>query len=216
LKNEAAVKPEESTTDGAKDKKKGSFIAYVFLSGIALLAPVIIIQGALRDGVTTWLPTYINEVFGVDTSGSILTASILPLFAIASITLTEKLRKKIGSETKTALILFVPSFFAALILSFVYNGSAVISVILMAILTGCMHGVNQLLICVLPARFGKEGNISTVSGLLNSFTYVGSALSAYGFAFFSGLFGWSGTVLLWAGMLLLGGLIMLVFIRKHK
>ncbi|MBE6550937.1 MAG: MFS transporter [Ruminococcaceae bacterium] len=207
---------EEKNEKNEKKEKKGGFVKFIFTSGIALLAPVIIIQGALRDGVTTWLPTYINEVFGIDTSSSILTASILPIFAIISITLTEKLRKKIGSETKTAFILFIPSFLSALVLSFIYSGSAVASVALMALLTGCMHGVNQLLICVLPSRFKESGNISTISGVLNSFTYIGSALSAYGFAFFSTLFGWGGTVLLWAGLIICGALIMAVFLKKHK
>ena len=209
-------KTEENTKKEEKKEKSGGFIKFIFVSGIALLAPVIIIQGALRDGVTTWLPTYINEVFGIDTSGSILTASILPIFAIISITLTEKLRKKIGNEAKTAFILFVPSFISALVLSFIYSDSAIASVILMALLTGCMHGVNQLLICVLPSRFKDSGNISTISGVLNSFTYIGSALSAYGFAFFSTLFGWGGTVLLWAGLILLGALVLAVFLKKHK
>ena len=47
-----------------------------------------------------------------------------------------------------------------------------VSVALSALVTGCMHAVNLVLICMIPARFEKYGIVVYV-GLLNSCTYVG-------------------------------------------
>jgi OPA family glycerol-3-phosphate transporter-like MFS transporter len=50
---------------------------------------------------------------------------------------------------------------------------------------------------MLPPFFEKYGNISTVSGVLNACTYVGSAISTYGVAILSENVGWNSTIFLW-------------------
>ena len=42
-----------------------------------------------------------------------------------------------------------------------------------------MHGVNLMLISRVPAYFDRYGKISTDSGLLNTFTYIGSGISGF-------------------------------------
>ena len=79
-----------------------------------------------------------------------------------------------------------------------------LSVILLMLTTGAMHGVNLMLISMLPSKFKKFGNVSFISGILNTCTYVGSALSSYGIALFTDSFGWNTTVILWAVISLIG------------
>ena len=79
---------------------------------------------------------------------------------------------------------------------------------------GCMHGVNQILICNVPRFFQKTGKISLISGVLNSCTYVGSALSTYGLALVTDAFGWSATVSVWCIAAALGTLCCAVCIRR--
>ena len=86
---------------------------------------------------------------------------------------------------------------AALGINLLTGSSAAASVGLTAVLTGCMHGVNLMLISMLPPFFQKKGNISFISGLLNSFVYIGSAISTYGIALISERSGWGTTVFLW-------------------
>jgi len=83
------------------------------------------------------------------------------------------------------------------VLTFVSEGSPVASIACMALLTGCMHGVNLMLICLLPPFVQRHGNVSTVSGVLNACTYVGSAISTYGIALLSEHAGWQVTALVW-------------------
>ena len=100
---------------------------------------------------------------------------------------------------------------------FVCNGfNPVISTIFGAMLTGCMHGVNMIMVCMVPPHFGKYGRISLISGVLNACTYVGSALSTYGIAKFSENFGWNNTILLWAGIALAGLLICVIFAKSWR
>ena len=179
----------------------------------------IVLQGMLRDGVTTWMPSYISETYHLDSGVSILSGVLLPLFSIFSFRVAAKMYSGwLKSPVRCGAVIFLVGAVAALGL-FLLNGTgAALSVLFSALLTGCMHGVNLILICMIPPFFKKEGNVSTVSGILNSCTYIGSAISTYAIALLSEWIGWRYTVLLWFVIAAIGGGICLLCVpawEKH-
>ncbi len=108
------------------------------------------------------------------------------------------------------------SFFSSLILVFAFSTHIVLSILLIAIVTGCMHGINIMLIGILPSRYKNENRVSTISGMLNAFTYVGSALSTYGTAALADSFGWKFTITIWCAITLMGTALTFIVIRKLK
>lgn len=174
----------------------------------------IVLQGMLRDGVTTWMPTYISETYNLSSVISILTSVILPIFSIICYEVTSKLyRRYFKNPLMCAGIIFGAGAIAALALFFVTGHNAALSAAFSALLTGSMHGVNFMLICMIPPFFQKYGNVSTVSGVLNSCTYIGSAISTYGIALLSEKFNWKYTILVWLLIALLGTIICLACVR---
>lgn len=171
----------------------------------------IILQGALRDGITTWMPSYISETYHLGNAISILTGVLLPIFGIICFTIATKLY-----ITKLKNPLYCSTFFFAFGMLFafclcIFTGkNAVMSIVISALLTGCMHSVNLMLICMVPNYFKTTGKVSTVSGVLNSCTYIGSAISSYGIAFLSDNFGWSFTLMIWLAITVLGTVITLI------
>ncbi len=172
---------------------------------LALLMLAILCQGALRDGVTNWTPTYISEIFKLDSSLSILTSVILPVFSVLSFTFVSFINRKfVKNELVCAGVVFGIGAISGALLLVLGGKSVVLALILLALLVGSMHGVNLILVCTTPAFFAKYGKVSFVSGLINSSTYVGAAISTYGIALFTESFGWNKTVALWVGIALLG------------
>ena len=171
----------------------------------SLFAPVmlcimlaIILQGMLRDGITTWMPSYIAQTYDLSNVISILTGVILPVFSIICFHITSSLHRRLFvNPILCSGVIFGAGAVAAVALYIFTGNNAALSVILSAILTGCMHGVNLILICMIPSYFTKRGNVSTVSGVLNSCTYIGSAISTYGIAALSENFGWDFTLFTW-------------------
>lgn len=111
----------------------------------ASLIPIllaIILHGILRDGITTWMPAYITETFGLSTSLSILTTAVLPIFSIFSITIASWLLQKLHNELFTAGILFVIGTLSSLLLLPFYQSLPVFSITMMTLITGCMYGIN--------------------------------------------------------------------------
>ncbi len=177
----------------------------------------IVLQGMLRDGITTWMPSFISESFHLGNEISILTGVLLPVFSIGCFQFTTWIyRKKITNPLTCSAVLFSAGAVAALALYFCCQSSAAGSVLLSATLTGCMHGVNLLLICMVPQCFEKYGNISTVSGVLNACTYIGSALSTYGIAALSEVIGWRNTIFIWFCVTVVGSLLCLLCAKPWR
>ena len=194
--------------ESAKQATQKGSMKILFTPLILGLMLGIILQGMLRDGVTTWMPSYITETYHLKNIISILTGVLLPIFGMLSFQVASVLyRKKLNNPLLCAGVLFAVGSLSALIL-WGFNGkSAVLSVLFSALLTGCMHGVNLMLICMTPPYFKKYGAVSTVSGVLNSCTYIGSAISTYGIAVLSEKFGWNFTLLVWLAIAVAGALI---------
>lgn len=191
-----------------------SFRFLLLHSGLIPIMIIILLQGYLRDGLTTWMPAYINDIYRIGTSNSILSTAVLPIFAILSVYASSYLYKSIKNEIKASAIIWFVGLASSLFLIFVYSSQVVISIALMAIITGCMHGVNFMLISILPARYKESGRVSTVSGILNTFTYVGSAISSYGIAKLSESYGWKFTIITWSIVALCGIILNIICVKK--
>ena len=175
----------------------------------------IVLQGALRDGVTNWTPSYISDMFKLDSSVSILTGVILPVFSILSFTVISFInRKLIKNEIVCAGAVFGIGAISATLLVLLGGKSVVLSLVLLALLVGCMHGVNLILVCMVPAHFSRFGKVSFISGLINSSTYIGAAISTYGIAIFTDEFGWTKTIVLWSVVAFTGAFICIILGQK--
>ena len=209
--------PEVTVFSKKQEQEQPAVKFNLFRPAMLLIMLMVICQGMLRDGVTTWMPSYITDNYDLGSRVSILTGVVLPLFSILCTQLGTRLyRKRLPNPLSCAALLFGIGMAASVVLVALGNISPVVSVLGMAVLTGAMHGVNLMLICMLPAYFQKTGKVSTVSGVLNACTYIGSALSTYMIAFLVDKFGWQLNLVLWLGVTVLGTLVCLLLQKPWK
>ncbi len=168
----------------------------LMVCGIIPIVAAIISQGVLRDGLTTWMPTYIAETFEMATTKSILSGMIIPVFSIIFVALSTYIYKFIRSETVTATVMFATGLLFVGLLALTKPGY-VLTVLFFSCTIGAMHGLNVMLISRLPVYFAPYGKVSTLSGALNACSYVGAAISSYGIAALSQNIGWEKTVISW-------------------
>ena len=198
-------------------EKKQRVKSPLFAPVMLCIMVAIVLMGMLRDGVTTWMPSYIAETYELSNAVSILTGVVLPIFSILCFQVVNRLyRKNFSNPMTCGALIFAVGALTALGLVFTTGKMAALSVLFSALLTGCMHGVNLMLIMMVPAYFDRYGNVSTASGVLNSCTYVGSAASTYGIALLSEKLGWSITLWIWLGVAVAGALICFMCIRPWQ
>lgn len=208
-------RPRENTKMKRKTEKTGAKVLFSPVLIAVMLA--IILQGMLRDGVTTWMPSYIADTYHLSTVVSILTGIVLPLFSILCTQISSVLyRRRLKSPVLCSAVMFLIGTISTISLYCVSGNSVIISVICSALLTGTMHGVSSMLTAMVPPYFKRYGNVSTATGALNACAYVGSGISTYGIAVLSEKTGWQNTLLVWCLIAALGSAVCLGAIKPWK
>lgn len=202
-----------------KVKKTSTLTATKVLFSPVIIAVMIciILQGMLRDGVSTWMPSYIADTYNLNTAISILTGIVLPLFSVLCTQIASVLyRKKLKSPVLCSAVMFLTGTIATICLYYSSGNSVLLSVVCSSLLTGAMHGVSAMLTSMVPPFFKKYGNISTVAGILNACAYVGSGISTFGIAILSENIGWQFTLRIWCLIAVLGSFICICSIKPWK
>lgn len=195
-------------------KKKG-VCPILCSSGLVFILIVLVIQGALKDGVTTWVPTYMNETYQLGSILSILGTMIIPVFNLLGVYLAGAVNEKLfHNELVTSGIFFLFCGVSLVMLWMCSGTSVIISFVLLIISTTSMMAVNTMLIAILPSYFGVMGKAASVSGVLNSSVYMGGACSTYGIGAISNLFGWKTTIMGWTIMAAIACALCILFARK--
>lgn len=159
---------------------------------LMLIGCLLAIQGALRDGVTSWVPSYLTNTYHVGTFVAIFATTFLPFINLFGVYFASLIYRKLKKdELQTSSILFAIAFFSIICLILVEGVSLFLSLFFFSIITSCMMGINVMLVSFVPTYFIRFGKVSTVSGLLNSTVYIGSSISTYALGAIADSFGWS-------------------------
>lgn len=201
-------------TTGESTGRIGIFRLFL-ATGTVYIMGGIVLQGFLKDGVQSWLPNFFTETFGLSASGAILSNAVLPLFNILVVSVATWLYRKVfRNEVREALVFFGAVVVFSLLLAVFMGRSAVLCLLLAALITGCAHGVNLCFISFVPRRFAGCGRVAVVSGVLNACTYIGSAASSYGIALIAEHMGWRAALCSFGAVALAGILLCVLASRK--
>ena len=171
----------------------------------ALIIIAIIMHGMLREGVDVWMPSFLCSTFGMPEENAIFSTVILSIFGMFSFTVFDYLYRHVfKNELTCSAFIFGLSTVAAAVLYALTRtgGSMIVSMLMMAVIIGCMSGVNLILVATVPKRYKKSGKVATFTGVLDAAAYLGAAIATYGFAALFENRGWSATIFVWA---LVGG-----------
>ncbi|MFZ2537644.1 MAG: MFS transporter [Oscillospiraceae bacterium] len=195
-------------------ERKKSMWSILIPSGFLLIVMAVMIDGILKDGVMTWVPSYLSEIFNTTPAFSIGLTTLLPIVNLLGIYLANYLYTRvIKNEVVVSALFFATTLIALSILIFFGNKSIILSLLMLSIVTSSMLGINTILVNIVPLSFKSVGKVSTVSGVLNSSTYLGSALSTYMIGNIAQQYGWNVTRIVWLA-LAIGGIVVCLCARK--
>ncbi len=142
---------------------------------LALICLAALASGMIRDGIQTWTPTYLHDIYGLDNTFAIVLTFTLPLVNLCGVYMGKWANDHIfHSEAVTAAAAFLA---ACALLAAPAVGVRLPLWACLALLGLCaalMLAVNTMLVTLVPLRLQNTGRISALSGLLNSATYAGS------------------------------------------
>lgn len=201
-----------------KTAVSGSLWRILLVSGALFAAFGAMTSGLLRDGIQSWMPTFMTERFGMATSLSVGLAIALPVVNIIGVFGIRWLYEhRIHNEMRGAAAFFGGGIVAlALLVPLSTLGAAASSVGLMTLASTCMMGASTMFISFMPIHFGLLGKASSATGVLNCASYVGSALSSYGIGKVAEFFGWNAAIVCWLGFALAALLLTRLGARKWQ
>ena len=209
-----SVEKIEIKAEPVKEERKFDRVprSLVVIMGIMLVSSLC--YGALQNSISTWMPNYISESFGISGSMAILSSIIIPIFTTATYPVVLWYYQRFFKNEVTCAATLFGMGAVATALIFLFEASApVVAVVMLAVVSAAMYGVN-FLIALVPKKFDRYGKVSTVSGLINGVVYVGSAVSVWGIALIAENFGWSVTILVWGSLCVIGGLVCAATARR--
>lgn len=165
---------------------------------VILIAIPVIVQGMLRDGVSSWVPTYITESFAILPTFSVLVSTLLPFVTLSGPYLAYFInRKYLHNEMATSSLLFLIAAVSLGCLSLFGKNSLFGCIFFLCIITTVIEGVNVMTVSLIPLKYGHLGRTATMSGFFNFLTYVGAALSTFGTGIIAQHTGWRTVILTW-------------------
>ncbi len=201
------------TSEGADPPAgpKGGVLLGVFIGGgLWVVLFGLVCNGALRDAVETWAPSFLSERFGLDSSLSALLSVVIPVISITGTYVANSLHEKVfRNELITASVMFAVAALCVgglLLCRFIPIPalSAVLCALFMAVSVAAMWGANHLFLTVIPYRFASVGLSASVTGILNSVIYFATALCSGLYGVLADKVGWDVLTLIWIGVGILG------------
>lgn len=179
---------EESTLTSLVKTKKNT----VFWISVCILALFAVVDNLVKDGLTTWVPMILKEMYSLPDYISILLTLILPILAIFGTSTAVMLHKKI----KDFILLSTTLFFVATILIGVVIlcspiGLVIVTLGCLGVIACLMSGVNNIITSMAPLYWKDRMNSGRLAGILNGFCYLGSTLSSYSLGVVADFGGWN-------------------------
>jgi len=137
------------------------------------------VQGILKDCMSTWVPTFISDMFEMNSVVSILTGTLLPVFGLFGPYLANRIMAKTRDELSSLFILFIISSAALSLLALFGRFSIVISIVALAVTYACSLGQNMFIVGTIPMYFHNVGKVSMITGTLNAISYLSTAAMSW-------------------------------------
>lgn len=173
-----------------------------------------LVNGFIRDSVQTWMPTYLTEQHGLGGFASIALTLVLPLINLSGVYIGTYMNDRfLHNEVRTSAAAFLTASLLLLPMTIGVQLPIWFTLILFGLCAAMMLAVNTMFITLVPVRLQFTGRTSTLSGILNSATYIGSALSGYGVGWLLENMNWSTVFFSWITGLIVASILCIGFVR---
>ena len=194
---EMPVRIDDSGEAVPHDEIPSNFIKLLLVSGLMTLAVASGVQGILKDCMSTWVPTFISDMFEMSPVVSILTGTLLPVFGLFGPYLANYIMARTRDELSSLFILFIISSVALSLLALFGRFSIVVSIVALAVTYACSLGQNMFIVGTIPMYFHNVGKVSIITGTLNAVSYLSTAVLSWITGALVDTAGWGIVMTLW-------------------
>ena len=204
------------------DSKRGNKVLFI-ASGMLIAAPSLIIHGLFLNGATEWIPSILQNTYGLSDSIAAYLSIIIPAIGAFGVFLCNLVYLKFKkNEMSTAAFFMIISIIPVIVLYFLTASEGkmfgmTVEAILFTAMYGLLYilqlGYSHCLISLVPMRFSVFTMAATVTGINNAINYLGSAISTYGMSIAIERMKMTQLMILWLVLLSVASVFVLISIR---
>ncbi|MDR2656402.1 MAG: MFS transporter, partial [Oscillospiraceae bacterium] len=131
-----------------------------------------VVNGFIRDGVTTWLPTYVQDNFQIGSAAAVFLSVIIPAAQTVGPFLAQRTYAALKTHNAACAALYAAAFLSVLTLALSSNGNLAVACVCFTACAVMITALNTALVCFYPMEF--KGRAAQVSSVVNTFVYTGS------------------------------------------
>ncbi|MBR4040382.1 MAG: MFS transporter [Clostridia bacterium] len=178
-------------------------------TGFFLVLVTCVLYGFIRDSVITWTPTILLRQSDA-VSGAAFTL-ILPAINMAGVLLGFRLRRRGARPHGVVAVMMAGAILCSAVLMKRFGLPA--TAVLLGMICAGMYGANTMLTGLIPLEYDRVGRTSLTAGMIDSFIYLGSALSG---AIAGGIYETLGPDMLYGAWMLAGGVSALLMMISSR
>ena len=172
--------------------------------------------GFVRDGITTWAPSMIENAFG-DAQSAIQLSLMIPLLNILGLVMSRICFARMRGSARPSIVLMLTlGTLAAGALWKFGRVSPLVLAGLLGLSCAVLYGNTPLITAMLPMEYVPAQRVAMVAGLMDCFIYLGAALSGVVVGYMSDAFGSEAVYAGWLGVCALGAVFVLASIPGRK
>lgn len=181
--------------------------------GIGIIYIAVMVTQFSRDGLNTWVPSILYEVYNLPTTLSIALTLLLPLLSSLSNFALVALERKCKYFVVLSIV-FVgcAALFMAVLVACYRLNSAVVTMVCFIVVCASCSGMANIATNHLPLYYRDRFDPGMLAGLAQGFSYLGSTVSTYTLGFVADKGGWFNVFLLLT-VVILAALIMCVIYK---
>ena len=192
----ATERTQERQPEHGKKKKSPAF-----LLAFCVILLFAILNNLIKDGLTTWTPSILYELYGLPETLSVLLTLGLPLLAICGSFLCVRLSSRIRDHVMLCCVFYGISFAAVgILILFLPAGIWPLTLGCFALSSLAMAAVNNVITSLMPLQLRTEADCGRTAGIANAFCYIGSTISSYALGAMADRCGWNGVFYLLLGL----------------
>lgn len=156
------------------------------------------LHGVMKDNISLWMTVYVVDRFGVQLDQSAYYVLLIPVVGMIgrmAYPFCFKLSRE--REHRVSIWAFLLCTAAAAALSFLVQ-SPLFAVICLSLIYAAVSLINTSMLSIFPIRFAQQGNVASVSGIMDFATYLGAGVASLAYGFLIQQWGYEAMFISWA------------------
>lgn len=161
-----------------KDEQNFGIVSVLKDKSIYSVIAPIMMHGAIKDNINVWMAVYFADKFGIDLKSIALFIFAVPITGlIGRLSYYPLLHRMNNNEHTVAAVAFgVIAVFSAPLF---FNGTnAAVAVVCLSVISAAVMIINTSYLSIFPIRFSSAGTVSSISGIMDFFTYLGAGIGS--------------------------------------